>query len=81
MITNFHADTGYHVNQFHGRTVSGQQWDNILSATIKNLPKNTSRSLSFEHHETIRIKENLDTRAYQPQDFTKSVLVKHALLF
>lgn len=58
MLTTFHANTGYHAEQFHGKTVGSHQ-DNIL-ATIKGFAKNRSQSFNFEHHETIRIKENLD---------------------
>lgn len=38
---------------------SGQHFVNAH----KEFAKNNSRSLSFGHHETIRIKENLDTQA------------------
>lgn len=31
--------------------------------SLKQFVKHNSRSLSFRHHETIRIKENLDTQA------------------
>lgn len=30
---------------------------------VKSFAKHNSQSLSFRHHETIRIKENLDTQA------------------
>lgn len=42
----------------------------------KGFPK--IRHFSFGHHETIRIKENLDTQAFSLR-FIKSVFVKHAL--
>jgi len=69
MITTFHADTGYHVNRFHGRTVSGQHFGNSHSEFWK---KN-----SFGHHETIRISLIPKPPA---SGLTKSVFVKHALL-
>lgn len=52
MITTFHADTGYHVNQFHGRTVPGhiritfcQQSQRICKITAEAYALDTMKPL------------------------------------